>query len=53
MNKEILEEPRAPYGSSIRMEDLTFESMPHMMETLRAQGCITHDELVDRLSKLI
>ena len=33
------------------LEDLSFEPIPHMMETLRAQGCISHDELIERLVK--
>ena len=33
------------------LEDLSFEPIPHMMETLHAQGCITHNKLVERMTK--
>ena len=48
-----LEDPMVAYGTPVRKEDLSFEPIPHMMATLRAQGCITHDELVERLAKYI
>jgi len=50
--KNILEEPLCQYGKHTHIKDgIEFHSMPNMMETLRAQGCITHSELLERLSK--
>ena len=52
-NNNNLEDPLVAYGTPVRKEDLSFEPIPHMMETLRAQGCISHDELIERLAKYI
>ena len=47
----ILEEPAASYGSKVKLCEVAFQPMPQMMETLRAQGYITHEEFVERVSK--
>lgn len=53
IKKNTLEEPMASYGKSFRMEELSFESVPNLIESLRSQGCISHDELVERVNKYI
>ena len=52
-NKNILEEPAVSYGSKVRLGDIEFRPMPHLMETLRERGYITLDELSERLSKYL
>lgn len=50
----VLNEPAAPYGKNNHINDgIVFIPMSNMRETLRAQGCITHSELVERLSKFM
>lgn len=49
----VLEEPAAVYGSKVRLGDIEFRPMPHLMETLRERGYITFDELSKRLSKYL
>ena len=50
----ILKEPVAPYGKNNYIKDgIVFTPMPNMRETLRTQGCITHSELLERLSKFM
>ena len=48
-----LEEPGAEYGRKVKASEIVFEPMPHMRDSLRAQGYITHEEFVDRLSKYL
>ena len=45
-----LEEPAAAYGQKCKLSEIEFQPMPNMMEALRKQGYITHEELVERLS---
>ena len=52
-NNKTLEEPAAEYGRNLRAEEIVFQPMTNMMESLRSQGYITHDELVNRLSKYL
>lgn len=49
----ILEEPAASYGSKVKLSEVPFQPMPRIMETLRAQGYITHNEFVERMSKFL
>lgn len=48
-----LEEPAVSYGSKVRLGDIEFKPMLHMMETLRERGYITFDELSEKLSKYL
>ena len=48
-----LEEPAASYGQKCKLSEIEFQPMSLMMETLRKQGYITHEELVARLSKYL
>jgi|GEM_PF-3081728 len=50
-NKHILEEPSVSYGQKHKLSEIEFQPMSNMMETLRKQGYITHEEFVERLSK--
>lgn len=52
-NKNNLEEPAAAYGQKCKLSEIEFQPMPNMMEALRKQGYITHEELVERLSKYL
>ena len=52
-NKHNLEEPATSYGREIKSSEVVFEPMPRMMESLRAQGYLTHEEFVERMSKYI
>ena len=49
-NKHTLKEPSASYGSKYKLSEIEFQPMPDMMETLREQGYITHEEFVERLA---
>lgn len=51
--KNILEEPAISYGRKIKLSEIEFQPMHNMMETLKAQGCITMDEFVERFSKYL
>ena len=50
-NKHTLKEPAAEYGRKVKASDVVFQPMANMMETLRSQGYISHEELVNRLSQ--
>lgn len=47
----ILEEPRGAYGGTIKLSEVTPTPMHNMLETLREQGYISHEEFIERLSK--
>ena len=49
----FFEEPGGEYGRKVKASEIVFEPMPHMRESLRKQGYITHEEFVDRLSKYL
>ena len=49
VREEQAEEPVASYGSKVKLSEVAFQPMPQMMETLRAQGYITHEEFVNRI----
>ena len=50
-NKHTLKEPAAESGRKVKASDVVFQPMANMMETLRSQGYISHEELVNRLSQ--
>lgn len=52
-NKHTLEEPSVSYGQKHKLSEIEFQPMSNMMEALREQGYITHDEFVERLSKYL
>ena len=53
IKKNRLEEPAASYGRMVKKSEIEFQPMHNMIETLKAQGCITLDEFVDRYSKYL
>ena len=51
-NKDhYLEEPAVSYGRKVKIGEIVPEPMEHMEEVLRARGYISHEELVEHLSK--
>ena len=50
-NKQNLEEPAASYGKKVTLSEIEFQPVPHMMETLKAQGCISFEDFVEKFSK--
>ena len=50
-NKQNLEEPAASYGKKVTLGEIEFQPVPHMMETLKAQGCISFEDFVEKFSK--
>ena len=51
--KHTLEEPAASYGRKVKLSEMEFQPMHNMMETLKAQGCLTFEEFKERLSKYL
>ena len=51
--KHILEDPAASYGRKCKLSEIEFQPMHNMMGTMRKRGYITHEELVERLSKYL
>ena len=50
--KNTLEEPRLGYGGKrVSASSVQFAPMEDMMASLKARGYISHDELVDKVSK--
>ena len=49
-NKHTLEEPSVSYGQKHKLCEIEFQPLSNMMETLRKQGYITHEEFVERLA---
>lgn len=52
-NKQNLEEPAANYGKKVTLGEIEFQPVPHMMETLQAQGCISFEDFVEKFSKYL
>jgi len=52
-NKDLLQEPSVAYGQSLKLSEIEFQPMHNMMESLRAQGCITFDEFANKFSKFL
>jgi len=50
-NKNLLKSPSASYGRKVRLGDIVPIPMENADEKLRSMGYISHEELVERLSK--